>query len=407
VNNRVEIAFDLSADPNADFAVLDDPVKGVLGSTVYVLGGQLLIDVTDKVLSYSVVRGKSRQLDRYPAGKVTVNLNNNDRTFDPLYTAGPYFGQIVPRRDVRVISNDILQYRGTIDDWNLDYQPQGNSVASIIASDGLTKLANQTLTGGTATAQLSSERITAVLNDLSVNWPTDRRSIEEGLQTLQADFIDPNTNALEYMQLVTDSEPGSLFISKSGDIVFKNRHTDESSAETVTFADDGSGIGYQGLNVVYGAELLYNEVVVSRLNGGTAVASNLASQADYGISTLTLDNLLMDSDEDAEALAQFLVGKYAQPEYRFESLEVDVITLPEDKQNEVLGLELGQVVLVKFTPNGIAPAIERYAEVIRIDQRVGPQSHRITFGLGALDYSFFRLSDGVFGRLSAGNSLAY
>ena len=407
MNNRVEIAFDLSADPNADFAVLDDPVKGVLGSTVYVLGGQLLIDVTDKVLSYSVVRGKSRQLDRYPAGKVTVNLNNNDRTFDPLYTAGPYFGQIVPRRDVRVISNDILQYRGTIDDWNLDYQPQGNSVASIIASDGLTKLANQTLTGGTATAQLSSERITAVLNDLSVNWPTDRRSIEEGLQTLQADFIDPNTNALEYMQLVTDSEPGSLFISKSGDIVFKNRHTDESSAETVTFADDGSGIGYQGLNVVYGAELLYNEVVVSRLNGGTAVASNLASQADYGISTLTLDNLLMDSDEDAEALAQFLVGKYAQPEYRFESLEVDVITLPEDKQNEVLGLELGQVVLVKFTPNGIAPAIERYAEVIRIDQRVGPQSHRITFGLGALDYSFFRLSDGVFGRLSAGNSLAY
>jgi hypothetical protein len=407
VNNRVEIAFDLSADPNADFAVLDDPVKGVLGSTVYVLGGQLLIDVTDKVLSYSVVRGKSRQLDRYPAGKVTVNLNNNDRTFDPLYTAGPYFGQIVPRRDVRVISNDILQYRGTIDDWNLDYQPQGNSVASIIASDGLTKLANQTLTGGTATAQLSSERITAVLNDLSVNWPTDRRSIEEGLQTLQADFIDPNTNALEYMQLVTDSEPGSLFISKSGDIVFKNRHTDESSAETVTFADDGTGIGYQGLSVVYGAELLYNEVVVSRLNGGTVVASNLASQADYGISTLTLDNLLMDSDEDAEALAQFLVGKYAQPEYRFESLEVDVITLPEDKQNEVLGLELGQVVLVKFTPNGIAPAIERYAEVIRIDQRVGPQSHRITFGLGALDYSFFRLSDGVFGRLSAGNSLAY
>jgi hypothetical protein len=407
VNNRVEIAFDLSSDPNANFAVLDDPVKGVLGSTVYVLGGQLLIDVTDKVLSYSVVRGKSRQLDRYPAGRVTVNLNNNDRTFDPLYTAGPYAGQIVPRRDVRVISNDIVQYRGSIDDWNLDYEPQGNSIASIVASDGLTKLANQTLFGGTATAQLTSERINAVLNDTSVNWPTDRRSIEEGLQLLQADVIAPNTNALEYLQKVTDSEPGSIFIGKSGNLVFKNRQTDESSAETVTFADDGSGINYQDLNVVYGAELLYNEVVVSRLNGGTAVASNLASQANYGISTLTIENLLMDSDADAEDLAQFLVGKYAQPEYRFESLEIDLTTLPEAKQNEVLGLELGQVVFVKFTPNGIAPAIERYAEVIRIDQRVGPQSHRVTLGLGALDYSFFRLSDLVFGRLSAGNSLAY
>jgi hypothetical protein len=407
VNNRVEIAFDLSADPNADFAVLDDPVKGVLGSTTYVLGGQLLIDVTDSVLGYSIVRGKSRQLDRYPAGSLTVNLNNNQRIFDPLYTEGPYFGQIVPRRDVRVTSNDVLQYRGTIDDWNLDYQPQGNSIASIVASDGLTKLANQTLTGGTATAQLTSERISAVLNDVSVNWPLDRRSIEEGLQTLQADVIEANTNALEYMQLVTDSEPGSMFIAKDGSLVFKNRHTDESSAETVTFADDGSGIGYQGLNVVYGAELLYNEVVVSRLNGGTVVASNLPSQADYGISTLTLENLLMDSDVDAEALAQFLVGKYAQPEYRFESVDIDLVSLTEADQNEVLGLELGAVVLVKFTPNGISPAIERYAEVIRIDQRVGPQSHRVTLGLGALDYSFFRLSDSVFGRLSAGNSLAY
>jgi hypothetical protein len=407
VNNRVEIAFDLSADPNADFAVLDDPVKGVLGSTTYVLGGQLLIDVTDSVLGYSIVRGKSRQLDRYPAGRLTVNLNNNERIFDPLYTEGPYFGQIVPRRDVQVTSNDVLQYRGTIDDWNLDYQPQGNSIASIVASDGLTKLANQTLTGGTATAQLTSERISAVLNDVSVNWPLDRRSIEEGLQTLQADVIEANTKALEYMQLVTDSEPGSMFIAKDGSLVFKNRHTDESSAETVTFADDGSGIGYQGLNVVYGAELLYNEVVVSRLNGGTVVASNLPSQADYGISTLTLENLLMDSDADAEALAQFLVGKYAQPEYRFESVEIDLVSLTEADQNEVLGLELGAVVLVKFTPNGISPAIERYAEVIRIDQRVGAQSHRVTLGLGALDYSFFRLSDSVFGRLSAGNSLAY
>jgi hypothetical protein len=407
VNNRVEIAFDLSADPNADFAVLDDPVKGVLGSTTYVLGGQLLIDVTDSVLGYSIVRGKSRQLDRYPAGSLTVNLNNNQRIFDPLYTEGPYFGQIVPRRDVQVTSNDVLQYRGTIDDWNLDYQPQGNSIASIVASDGLTKLANQTLTGGTATAQLTSERISAVLNDLSVNWPLHRRSIEEGLQTLQADVIEANTNALEYMQLVTDSEPGSMFIAKDGSLVFKNRHTDESSAETVTFADDGSGIGYQGLNVVYGAELLYNEVVVSRLNGGTVVASNLPSQADYGISTLTLENLLMDSDADAEALAQFLVGKYAQPEYRFESVDIDLVSLTEADQNEVLGLELGAVVLVKFTPNGISPAIERYAEVIRIDQRVGAQSHRVTLGLGALDYSFFRLSDSVFGRLSAGNSLAY
>lgn len=405
--NVVEIAFDLSGDPNLNFATLDDPVKGVLGSTVYVLGGALLIDVSDKVIGYQISRGKSRQLDRYPAGKLSVILDNNDRTFDPLYTASPYAGQIIPRRDVRIVSDSIIQYRGVIDDWNLNYSPNGKSEAEIIASDSLTILANQTIPNGTATAQFSGERVEAILSDPSVNWPTDKRNIETGKQFLQGDVIDANRNALEYLQQVTASEPGSLFIGKAGDLTYKDRQTDQSSAEVVLLSDDGTGIPYQNIQVVYGAELLYNQIIVTRLNGGTAVANNVESQVLYGITTLTLNNLLMDSDDDAQDLADFLVGKYAEPEYRFETVSVSLDILTPTQRGQLLAVELGDAIQVKFTPNNLPPAISRFAEVIKIDQTVTQTSHRVTLGLASLDYSFWRLSDAVFGRLSAGNSLAY
>lgn len=407
MSNVVEIAFDLSGNPNLDFATLDDPVKGILGSTQYVLGGALLIDVTDKVINYQITRGKSRQLDRYPAGRLVVNLENNDRTFDPLFDASPYAGQIIPRRDVRIVSNGVTQYRGVIDDWNLAYSPNGNSIAQIIASDSLTIFANQVLSAKTTTAEFSGERVAAILSEPEVNWPVDKRNIETGKQFLQADTIDANTNVLEYLQLVTQSEPGSLFIGKTGNLTFKDRQTDQSSAEIPLLADDGTGIGYQEIQVVYGAELLYNQVIVSRLNGGTATANALESQTVYGITTLAQEDLLMDSDEDAEDLAKYLVGLYAQPEYRFETVTMQLEVLTPTERAKILALELGDTVQVKFTPNNIPPAIIRFAEVIKIDQAVTQTSHKITLGLASLDFSFWRLSDAVFGRLSSGNSLAY
>jgi hypothetical protein len=402
----VEISFDLSADPTRNFAKLDDAERGILGSTDFVLGGALLIDVTDKVQSFSISRGKSRQLDRYPAGKANIRLDNSDRSFDPLYEAGPYAGQILPRRDVRITTDGVIQYSGVIDDWNLDYNPNGASYAEVIASDAFTLFANQALTERTMVSEQSGDRIGTILSLPEVNWPVDRRNIVEGRQTLQADVIPANTNTLEYLQLVTASEPGSLFVGKDNRITFKDRQTDPSAASGVILTDDGSGIPYQEIQVVYGAELLYNRVVVSRLNGGTAIAENEASQREYDITTFTVSDLLMDDDAAAENLAKFLVARYSEPEYRFESLTVSLDTLDEAQKAAVLGVELGDVVEVRFTPNNIPPAIDRFVEIIRVDHRVTPTSHRVTFGLGALDLFFWRLSDPVFGRLSADNSLA-
>jgi hypothetical protein len=402
--NKVEIGFDLSGDPDAEFARLDDAFYGILDAPQTILGGAIYQDVTPAVINYNVNRGKSRQLDRYQAGKVSVTLDNNDRVFDPLYGESPYRGQLIPKRAVRITSNGVVQVEVLIDDWDLTYSPNGNSFAGIIASDAFAQFANQSLTGVTNTAQFTGERIEAILANAGVQWPNTRIEAETGLQFLQADTINDGVGALQYLNTITESEPGSLFIGKDGDVVFKDRSA-ASAGTPVLFADDGTGVPYQNLEVVYGAELLFNEVTVERANGGTAVAVNNASQNEYGILSLSRTGLPLDNDTSAENLAQYLVSQFAEPEYRFEAITIEIVDLPTATQTSILDLELGDFVQVKFTPNNIPPAIDRFAEVIRINQTVTETSHKITLGLASTEYNFWKLSDFVFGRL--GNALAY
>lgn len=407
MTNRVEIGFDLSGNPDLDFFVLDDAQKGLLDNTEYLLGGVIFFNVTDKVIDYSISRGKSRFLDRYPAGSLTVNLDNNDRTFDPVFENSPFAGQIIPRREVRVYSNDKLQMEAVIDDWDLAYSPQGNSVATIIASDALTYFANQSLNSQTFDSEFSGERIEEILNDPQVNWSVDKRNLETGRQLLQGDSIANGTNALSYIQKVVESEPGSFFIARDGNVTYRDRIANQSSTTITKFSDDGTEIPYKSLSVIYGSELLYNEITVNIQDGTSTTRSSQPSQIEYGIINLTLDDLLLNSTTQAEDMATFLLSKYDDPEYRIEAVTVDLKNIPEADVNKVLELDLNDVCEIKFTPNNIPPAIERFTEIIRIEHQVTATSHNVTFGFAALDLNFWRLSDLVFGRLSEGNSLAY
>ena len=51
---RAQIAFDLSLTTGVNFFTLDDPDKGVLDNTEYVLGVDALIDVTQYLRSVQV-----------------------------------------------------------------------------------------------------------------------------------------------------------------------------------------------------------------------------------------------------------------------------------------------------------------------------------------------------------------
>ena len=401
---KVELGFDLTGNNTGPYFRLDDATAGVLDNTAWLLGGTVFFDVSAFVKGFTTRRGKSRQLDRFNTGQASVVFDNNARTFDPEYTSSPYYGQIIPRREIRITSGDVVTYFGSIDDWNLFYEPNGDNLSEAVCSDALRILANQTLSAFTNVAQQSGERVSAILSRSEIDWGIDARQIDTGRQRLGADVVDAGTNALGYLQTVEASEPGSLFIGKSGKVTFKDRAVAPTSSVSI-LSDDSSGISYQGMQVVYGSELLYNDInITTIITGNTSTAVDALSQGIYGNLTLSEDNLLMESDADALELAQWYSTLYGNPEFRFESVEVILNDLSTDAQTEILDLELGSVVKVIFTPGNPAqsPAITKFAEVIRLDNSVDSQFHKVSIGFSTLETAFFVLNDTEFGRLNTG-----
>ena len=384
--------------------ILDDIVAGVLDNTVYTLGGVIFKDITSRVVTIDVERGKNRDLDRFSAGSLTVTASNNDRAFDPNYAASPYAGAIVPRREVRVTVDGVRVITTTIDDWNFDYKPGGNSTAEIQATDDFTLLARQVLTAGTATPQLTGARIEAVLDQASVAWPASLRNIDTGNSTLGADVFDGNV--LSYLQKVEGSEQGLLFIGKSGDVVFRDRlDATPYSATVVDFTDDGTGIPFTLTAVNYGSELLYNQAIVTS-SVGTATAANNRSQIAYGVTSYSLDTLV-STQVQLDNLADFIVQKYGDPEYRFESISVNLDTVGSTYKATCLALDIGDIISMTFTPNNLGDPIIQFGQIIRIGHSMDGLSHNMSLSVASLDWSFLVLDDAVFGKLDSNNALAF
>ena len=403
----IEIGFDLTETGTGPFFRLDDAVKGKLDNTAWLLGGTLFYDVTDKVRSVAIKRGKNQQLNQYDAGLANVVFNNNDRTFDPEFAASPYYGQVIPKRQLRISSAGILQFYGVIDDWNLSYEPNGDSLASAACSDALAFFANQTIGVRTNSVQQSGDRLNTILSLPEIDWPTEDRDIETGAMELGADTVTESTNALDYIRRITRSEPGSFFIAKNGDVTYRYRRTGPASGGSI-LADDGSGVPYSNMTVEYGSELLYNEIFATSVITETGVQA-LAQDSinEYGIFNLTRSDLLINSATDLESYVTFLANKFKDPEYRFKSVQIILDQRTEIQQDEILALEIGDVVQIKFTPNGVAPAIEKYAEIISLDHAVDTINHVLTMGFSTLDFSLMVLDDAVFGKLDNGNALAF
>jgi hypothetical protein len=394
---KVELGFTESG-ASAPFFTLDDPVLGLLDSPDGVLGGgEVLVEVTPFVKEFSINRGKSREIDRFGAGQASVAFNNSGRTFDPTFAASPFFGQVAPRRQIRITVDNVVQFEGTIDDWNIDYEPGGNSLAVAQAFDGIASLANLETEGLTLSAGFTDDQITAVLNNIS--WPDGKRDLDEAGATLAAQVVPDGTNALGLLQKMTDSEPGDLFVAKNGDVKFVGRNQSFRSGDVI-LTDDGSQISYQAVKVVFGTELLFNSWLMKNLTDEVTVTSP-ASISLYGERDVSRDTLL-DSLDDLQTLGEFLVNRYGDPEYRFDTLSVNLKTLTPTHRAELLDLELGDVVLVEFTPGGIAPAIERYGKVIKLGLGFADNSEIMEIGLEATAGALLILDDLEFGRLDAG-----
>lgn len=398
---KVQIAFDLSANGVGNWFTLDDATKGVLDGATYVLAGDVLTDVTSDVRSVQIRRGRSRQLSKFTAGNANVTLDNRARKYDPLYASSPYYGSIVPRKQVVIERDGYVLGTFLSEDWNFSYDLSADNTAEVSCVDGLAQLAAYGLPAGTSTSQATGTRVGAVLD--TIGWPTPQRAISTGQATLGADVVAEGDNALTYLQKVEASEPGALFVNRAGAVTFKDRNDLQSFTSGVTFADDGTGIGFQDIEVTYGTEELTNSVTVT-YTGGTATSVDATSVAAYGTLDATIDSLLSGAT-DAQSLADWTVNKYAQPTYRITGLVVNLDGVSTASQVQLLGLDLGDVVYVTWTPNATGSAIAQYCTVEGIEHNATPAAHLVKLTLAKTSASFL-LDSSTFGVLDT-NALGW
>lgn len=399
---KIELGFTADGQ-GAPFFTLDDPTLGVLDSNAGVLGGgEIFVDISAYFITYNTTRGKSRELDRYQAGQASVTFQNNQRVFDPTYSASPYFGQIVPKRALRITNGTAIQFQGVVEDWNIAYEPGGQSIATCQAFDNFSYLSGLSFGGVSYSAELSGNRINNVLD--SIGWSADARAIGTTSATLSADTVAADSNVLDYLDTVAKSEPGDFFVAKNGNIKFVGRNQAFVSGDTI-FSDDGSDIPYKTIGAIYGSELLYNKVTATS-SAGTATNQDSTSIQIYGERDLERTTFL-STLQQLDQLSDYLVSRYSEPEFRFENLTLDLNEISPTAQAELLDLELGDVVKVEFTPNKIAPAIERFGKIIGIGQSITPDSAEMTINLQSTAGAVFVLDDPLFGKLNQDNGLGW
>jgi hypothetical protein len=379
------------------------------------LGAYESISITAKIVSVNITRGKSRQLDYYEPGSVSVTLNNFDRAFDPTNDASDYQPFVFPKRIVDITSGGFSIFSGLIDDWSFSYDVNGEAYATFAATESTGILANQYMAAQSFPAELSGARINRVLDDPGVSWSTafGDRAIDVGTQLLDAQTIASNTNALEYLHQIETSEQGSLFFnSGSYGIEFvDNNNSINSTTGYELFADDGTinytfgtagkaSINYDFIDITYTTQLMYNNITVTPAVGGTPVqAVNPSSIDAYSVNQLNVENVLYSSSSRLSNLAGLLISKYSVPEYRINSIRINFYALSNSVQQDLAQLQLNDYAKVRFKPNGIGDTIERAVQIIGINHDVNPGSHYIILQFDSIRVSYLVLDDVEFGKL--------
>lgn len=339
-------------------------------------------DVTQYVVQMNIRRGRQRELDVIEPGTASFTLDNDDRRFDPLNTASPYYPNIKPVKRIRVraIWNSQIYnvFSGYAAGWPQEYPGKHRTTVSLDAVDatGFLSFADLTLS---RVQELTGARVEGILN--SVNWPTTDRNLDTGQETLAA-VTGEETNALDALQEVAATELGRLFADKAGRVTFHGRDRISGThqpASSGTWTDGAlAGNLYDDIVPSQDEGEIRNRISITREGGVEQVAQDVPSQTSYFIRDYGQSGLKILTDADSLARAQFLLSQYKDPQLRFISMTVD--PRADDAWTPALNLEIGDHILVKrFSSSAIIQDV--FVDGISHDISRDKKSWIITFSL--------------------------
>ena len=364
--------------------------SSLLDGTDVLDGSTDFVDATEYVLSVAIQRGRTSQTDQFSPGtcRVLADDRASGRLFDPANTASTWYEgsfDLAPRRAIKVLAGTAELFVGAITDLDITYEMPNLSFASIVSADGLYELSRTALTAFSPSSQLTSDRVTAILNRPEVNFSTALRDITTGVATCGTVAYGDNTNTLSALQAVAIAEDGRLFANRRNEIQFDPRISFTFSTAIASFGGTASNeIPILAIGVAYGQETLFNRVQVD-VDGGTAaqIASDATSQTQYGVQTLSFSSVPLVSEAAGATLAQILLDKYKEPKIRFNEISTSLNACGSALWPTVLTLDVGSVIAVtKRYDQGLPLSRTDTVFIESVTHDITPSDHRIRFGLG-------------------------
>jgi len=337
--------------------VLGSAANGILGTNVLGTSAATPIDVTSQVTEVNIRRGRDRVFDTYEAGTAVIRLLDMTGDLNPQNASGPYYGDILPLRQVRISTSysgsDYFLFSGYITSYDYEWQPGADiAYVTIVAEDGfrLLYLADVDTLAGAAAGDLPGERIDQVLT--AVNWPSSVTDIDLGDITLQDD-PGGRRSALEVLQQVEATELGALFMAANGDVTFRSRSqvAGQASGTKTYFDDTNTNVQYQAIDVTLDDTDLANDVTVTRTGGTAQNAENAGSITQFFRRSLTRSNLLMETDAQALQQSNMILNYRDDVQLLVRSIGLDLSSV-SSRVAAALELEIGDPIQVIRTQPG-------------------------------------------------------
>ena len=221
--------------------------SGILGTNILADSAAVIVDVSNQVNEVKIQRGRNAQSDQFQTGTLSLRIVDQTGDFNPMNTAGPYYGLLDPMRKVFITATDGATtyplFAGYITAYSTTTPVNAVDVVytTITAVDAfrLAQMAQISTVTGAAAGNLSGTRINQLLDQIS--WPASMRDIDGGLTTMQND---PGTarTSLAAMQTIELSEYGALYVDASGSFVFQDRSVTAGSVSGTPTVFDENGV---------------------------------------------------------------------------------------------------------------------------------------------------------------------
>lgn len=233
----------------------------------------------------------------------------------------------------------------------------------------------------------SGERIDHLLDSID-HEPADR-DVAAGYTPLGPAVLERRT-ILQLCQQVEETEQGRFFVARDGKVTFLARYHEQlvASSSDLTFTDEvdaggrtfgsgtfgsglfgGGGVRYRSISFNQPRDFINNKVTVTANGHAPVEVTDPTSIATYGELERTIDGPLLQSAQLQRNLAEYVVGRDAQPQTRVTGPTIPVGRDFATYAPVVLPLDIGSRVTVQRTPQGVGDPIALECLIEGIEHR--------------------------------------